>query len=274
MDCYPDAAERFGELPPGGRGQPGAPAPQPLAVPPRRGGRRARRRHGRAAPHAVRAPAGDRPRFEVIPNWERLEQFPDVAGRARGTGYDVAAASTAARSCSTSATPGSATASARCSTPPPQLARRGALPVRRRRCPVGRPRAGGGRRRADQRGAARLRAQGRHARGDGRRRPRAHHARRPQPRRDEPVEAARQPRRRPAGPLRRPGGQQRRRGDPAPRRRAAASATATSKGFVAAVRALAADDAGPSRAPDRPSRRTTATRPPSRPSTACSTADR
>ena len=87
----------------------------------------------------------DRPRFEVIPNWERVELFPPTPPSSRGRATTTLP-SAAAPWCSTSATPASATASAPCWTPPTRLARRGALPLRRRRGPVGRAGAGGGRR--------------------------------------------------------------------------------------------------------------------------------
>ena len=78
MDCYPDAAERFGELPRGGN------AAQVL----RRLNRWLFRRIDvvvgldGAMVELLRtqyAASSDEPRFEVIPNWERIEQFPDVA---------------------------------------------------------------------------------------------------------------------------------------------------------------------------------------------------
>ena len=227
MDCYPDAAERFGELRPAGWSAGVPAAAQPVAVPPGRGRRRARRRHGRAAPRRSTPAVRDRPRFEVIPNWERLDAVPGRAPSSPWAGYDDAAPSTAARSCCTSATPASATGSARCWTPP-RGSRDEALFLF----------VGGGarwadlerevaRRRADQRRAPRLRAQGRDAGGDGRRRPRPHHARRPLPRGDEPVEAPRQPGRRPARAVRRPGGQQRGRGHHALRRGPQPPRTAT-----------------------------------------------
>jgi glycosyltransferase involved in cell wall biosynthesis len=88
MDCYPDAAERFGELRPGG------------AV------SRALRALNRWAFRRVDVVVGldramvellesqyatdpKRPRFEVIPNWERLERFPAVPeGSASWSGYE------------------------------------------------------------------------------------------------------------------------------------------------------------------------------------------
>jgi len=91
MDCYPDAAERFGELRPGG-----------LAS-------RAFRALNRWAFRRVEVVVGldgametllesqyaagpGRPRFEVIPNWERLEQFPaDLGGVSPWSGYDPVA---------------------------------------------------------------------------------------------------------------------------------------------------------------------------------------
>jgi colanic acid biosynthesis glycosyl transferase WcaI len=88
MDCYPDAAERFGEL--------------------RRGGRlsRLQRRLNRWAfrhiDHVVGldgamvelletqyAAGPPRPRFSVIPNWERLDLFPPVVDVDPWPGYDT-----------------------------------------------------------------------------------------------------------------------------------------------------------------------------------------
>ena len=78
MDCYPDAAERFGEL------------RHRRAVPPgSSAGSTAGCSAGSTSSWASTAPwsscsarstpaSDDRPRFEVIPNWERLDQFPDV----------------------------------------------------------------------------------------------------------------------------------------------------------------------------------------------------
>ena len=86
MDCYPDAAERFGELTAGGA------AAQCL----RRLNRWLFRRVDvvvgldGAMVELLRtqyAESPDEPRFEVIPNWERLEQFPDAAAEA-WSGYD------------------------------------------------------------------------------------------------------------------------------------------------------------------------------------------
>jgi hypothetical protein len=86
MDCYPDAAERFGEIPVDGRAA------------------RALRRLNRwlfrhvdvvvaldgAMVELLRsqyAPATEPPRFEVIPNWERAARFPDEPA-APWSGYD------------------------------------------------------------------------------------------------------------------------------------------------------------------------------------------
>ena len=77
MDCYPDAAERFGELKPGS-----------LVSRLLHGLNRWAFRHlevvigldGAMVELLERyADEPDRPRVEVIPNWERLAQFPDVA---------------------------------------------------------------------------------------------------------------------------------------------------------------------------------------------------
>jgi glycosyltransferase involved in cell wall biosynthesis len=76
MDCYPDAAERFGELTAGGAAAQGL----------RRLNRWLFRRVDvvvgldGAMVELLRtqyAASPRQPRFEVIPNWERLEQFPD-----------------------------------------------------------------------------------------------------------------------------------------------------------------------------------------------------
>ena len=88
MDCYPDAAERFGELRPGG----------PVS--------RALRALNRWVFRHVEVVVGldaamvdllesqyragpDRPRFVVIPNWERLSLFPsDATPSPRWSGFD------------------------------------------------------------------------------------------------------------------------------------------------------------------------------------------
>src|SRR5436190_9410757 len=76
MDCYPDAAERYGELPAGGR----------LAQVLRRFNRWLFRRIETVVAldgamvdvlRAQYAPSAVHPRFVVIPNWERLDEFPD-----------------------------------------------------------------------------------------------------------------------------------------------------------------------------------------------------
>ena len=114
-------------------------------------------------------------------------------------GYDDARRRTVARSCSTSATPASGHGSAPCSTPP-RGSRDEALFLF----------VGGGARWADLErevaasGLTNVVLRGYVPKDDtpavmAGRRPRPHHARRPQPRGDEPVEAPRQPRRRPAG---------------------------------------------------------------------------
>ena len=82
MDCYPDAAERFGELRPGGAVSRVLRARQPVGVPPPRPRRRARRRHGRAPHLAVRRRARTARRATVIPNWERADAVPADADRA------------------------------------------------------------------------------------------------------------------------------------------------------------------------------------------------
>jgi len=86
MDCYPDAAERYGELRAGGR----------LAHALRRFNRWLFRRIDTVVAldsamvdvlRAQYAPTAVRPRFTVIPNWERLDQFPDEPVAA-WSGYD------------------------------------------------------------------------------------------------------------------------------------------------------------------------------------------
>jgi colanic acid biosynthesis glycosyl transferase WcaI len=76
MDCYPDAAERYGELQPGGR----------LTQVLRRFNRWLFRRIDTVVAldgamvdvlRAQYASSAVRPQFVVIPNWERLDQFPD-----------------------------------------------------------------------------------------------------------------------------------------------------------------------------------------------------
>jgi hypothetical protein len=87
MDCYPDAAERFGELRAGG----------PMS----RLQRRLNRWAFRHLDHVVAldgamvqllesqyAAAPGRPPFSVIPNWERLEQFPPPGREPHWVGYD------------------------------------------------------------------------------------------------------------------------------------------------------------------------------------------
>ena len=133
MDCYPDAAERFGELRTGGRDQPGAPRRQPLGVPaprPRRRASTARwpscsRRSTRAGP----GPAAGRrdPELGAAGAASRAATAPS-----RGPATP-SSTSAAGPSCSTSATPASGTGSTRCSTPPAALRRRGAVRVHRRR---------------------------------------------------------------------------------------------------------------------------------------------
>ena len=87
MDCYPDAAERFGELRAGGV----------LSRAQRRVNRWAFRRidHVVALDGAMvrllesqYAAGPGRPPFTVIPNWERLEQFPVADHAGRWPGYD------------------------------------------------------------------------------------------------------------------------------------------------------------------------------------------
>jgi len=80
MDCYPDAAERFGELRPGGL----------LSRALRRLNRRLFRRiddivaldGAMATLLAQYTSDGSAPRFHVIPNWERASLFPDPAATA------------------------------------------------------------------------------------------------------------------------------------------------------------------------------------------------
>lgn len=87
MDCYPDAAERFGELRPGGLVS--------------RLQRRVNRWAFRRVDHVVGldgamvellesqyAAGPGRPRFSVIPNWERLALFPRPDSADRWAGYD------------------------------------------------------------------------------------------------------------------------------------------------------------------------------------------
>ncbi|MEO7571444.1 MAG: glycosyltransferase family 4 protein [Acidimicrobiales bacterium] len=75
MDCYPDAAERFGELQPGGR------VSRWLHALNRWVFRRVEVVIGldgaMVAVLEQNADGPPRPRFEVIPNWERLRQFPE-----------------------------------------------------------------------------------------------------------------------------------------------------------------------------------------------------
>jgi len=82
MDCYPDAAERFGELTPGGSAS------------------KLLRRLNRWLFRRVEVVVGldgamvellrsqyasdDHPQFEVLPNWERIEQFPEAAAAWEG----------------------------------------------------------------------------------------------------------------------------------------------------------------------------------------------
>ncbi len=87
MDCYPDTAERFGELRPGGLVS--------------RVQRRLNRWAFRRIEHVVcldgamlellrsqYAPGPDRPAFSVVPNWERLELFPPPEEAEPWSGYD------------------------------------------------------------------------------------------------------------------------------------------------------------------------------------------
>lgn len=87
MDCYPDAAERFGELRPGGL----------LSRLQRRLNRWAFRRIDHvvgldgamvALLESQYAAGPDRPPFSVIPNWERLALFPPPASTDQWVGYD------------------------------------------------------------------------------------------------------------------------------------------------------------------------------------------
>ncbi len=88
MDCYPDAAERFGEL------QPGGPASRVLRAVNRWAFRRVEVVVGLDAPmvdllESQYRAGPDRPRFVVIPNWERLSLFPaDAAPAPRWPGFD------------------------------------------------------------------------------------------------------------------------------------------------------------------------------------------
>jgi len=91
MDCYPDAAERFGELRPGG----------PLSRALRAANRFAFARIDEvvALDGAMRAlleryaPAGGGPQFHVLPNWERRSLFPALGERWRSpwSGYEALA---------------------------------------------------------------------------------------------------------------------------------------------------------------------------------------
>ena len=99
MDCYPDAAERFGELRPGGAGE-----PRCCGAVNRWVFRRldhvvvARRGHGATCSRRSTPPAPTGRRRTVIPNWERAEAFPAdatlpavgrVGRRARPSGRTV-----------------------------------------------------------------------------------------------------------------------------------------------------------------------------------------
>jgi hypothetical protein len=88
MDCYPDAAERFGELRPGGAAS--------------RALRAVNRWAFRRLDHVVcldgamcdllgsqYAAAPDRPPLSAIPNWERLALFPPAEPQERWHGYDA-----------------------------------------------------------------------------------------------------------------------------------------------------------------------------------------
>jgi glycosyltransferase involved in cell wall biosynthesis len=85
MDCYPDAAERFGELRAGG----------PLSRTLRRVNRRLFRRlddvvaldGAMATLLAQYTTEGSAPRFHVIPNWERASLFPASTGTRPWAGY-------------------------------------------------------------------------------------------------------------------------------------------------------------------------------------------
>ena len=147
MDCYPDAAERFGEL---------------------RGGRPARSGSSGALNRWLfrrvdvvvgldgamvellrrstpRRPTG--PAFEVIPNWERLDQFPDATGRAVGRATSrspVDGRTVVLYLGNTGVGHGFGTVLDAAG----RARRRGALPVRRRGRPLGGPRTRGGGQRA------------------------------------------------------------------------------------------------------------------------------
>jgi colanic acid biosynthesis glycosyl transferase WcaI len=87
MDCYPDAAERFGELRPGG------PVSRALRAVNRWAFRRVEVVVGLDAAmvdllESQYSAGPDRPRFVVIPNWERLSLFPSDAAPARWPGFD------------------------------------------------------------------------------------------------------------------------------------------------------------------------------------------
>lgn len=88
MDCYPDAAERFGELRPGG------PVSRVLRAVNRWAFRRVEVVVGLDAAMvdllgSQYRSGPDRPRFVVIPNWERLALFPAGAAPApRWSGFD------------------------------------------------------------------------------------------------------------------------------------------------------------------------------------------
>jgi len=88
MDCYPDAAERFGELRPGGL------VSRVLRAVNRWAFRRIEVVVGLDTAmvellESQYASGPDRPRFAVIPNWERLAQFPaPTDGEAPWAGYD------------------------------------------------------------------------------------------------------------------------------------------------------------------------------------------
>lgn len=89
MDCYPDAAERFGEL------QPGGPVSRALRAVNRWAFRRIEVVVGLDAAmldllESQYSAGPDRPRFVVIPNWERLSLFPsDAAPAPRWPGFDA-----------------------------------------------------------------------------------------------------------------------------------------------------------------------------------------
>ena len=106
MDCYPDAAERFGELRPGGL------VSRVLRAVNRWAFRRIEVVVGLDAAMvdllASQYAAGpDRPRFVVIPNWERPSLFPADDGAGAVAGLRRRWPSATARSCSTWATPAS-----------------------------------------------------------------------------------------------------------------------------------------------------------------------